>query len=109
MIVKTYDFMDFVEEFEAYDRGNCFSDEALEELFNYYDDLGMNFEMDAIGICCDWTEYSDLDDYANDYMKESDFEEFEESEYIDAIWSHIKKNAPYYFKLSNGGVLFMNY
>lgn len=109
MIVKTYDLHDFKREFERYDRGNQFSDEALEELFNYYNGFCDNIEMDVIGICCEWTEYEDLDDYANDYMQESDFEDLEEWEYTRAIWSHIESNAPYYLRLSNGGVLFMNY
>ena len=60
----------FKESFKAHGRRNQFSDEALNYLFDYYEELdescGMETELDVIAICCDWTEYWDeelIDEY----------------------------------------------
>ena len=47
---------DFMDEFHRMGRGDQFSYEALEALFDFYDELE-DFELDAIAICCEWTEY----------------------------------------------------
>ena len=55
----TVDQSTFVRQFEAYGRADQFSYEALEALFEYYDELE-DFELDVIAICCDWIEYEDM-------------------------------------------------
>ena len=55
----TVDQATFVRQFEAYGRADQFSNEALEALFEYYDELE-DCELDVISICCDWTEYEDM-------------------------------------------------
>ena len=52
----------FVDMFNNYGRGDQFSYEGLQTLFAWYDCLGdENMELDIIAICCDWTEYDNLD------------------------------------------------
>ena len=50
---------------------NKFSYEGLHALFEYIeqveDDIGEEFEFDMVGICCDYTEYDSLEDFAHDY------------------------------------------
>ena len=108
MIVKTFDLYDFKREFERYDRGDVFSDEALEELFNYYDDFGEPYELDVIEICCNWTECETLDDYVHDYMDESDLEGLDDDEREEAILNDLD-NKTYFTRLGNGSVLIQNY
>lgn len=108
MIVKTFDLYGFKREFENYYRGNVFSDEALEELFNYYDDFGEPYELDVIDICCNWTEYESLDDYANDYMDENDLEGLDDDERDDAIWNYLDSRT-YFVRLGNGNILIINH
>lgn len=52
-------------------RDDQFSREALEALFEYYEELsedtGEHIELDVIGICCEWCEYEDNDALFNDY------------------------------------------
>lgn len=59
-IIKTVYFNDFVREFEAYGRGNNFSYSGLRALFDYLEELseqcGKDFELDVVGICCDYRE-----------------------------------------------------
>lgn len=65
MIVKTLNFYDFRMAFYNAGREDDFTYDALEVLYNYYetvsDETGEPFEMDAVGICCDWMEFSDLE------------------------------------------------
>jgi hypothetical protein len=50
---------------------NNFSYEGLHALFEYIeqveDDIGEEFELDVVGICCDYTEYDNLEDFNADY------------------------------------------
>ena len=108
MIVKTFDLYDFRREFERYDRGNRFSDEAMEELYNYYDDLGEPYELDVIEICCNWTEYENLEEYVKEYMNESDFEGMDDDEKEEIIIDNLDNNT-YFTRLDNGGLLIQNY
>ena len=41
-------------------RGEQFSYEALEALYEYYNELDV--ELDVVGICCEWAEYDSLDE-----------------------------------------------
>lgn len=50
----------FRDEFRAYGRGDQFSYHALGALFDWYDNLGEDIELDVIAICCDWGEYDDV-------------------------------------------------
>ena len=64
---------------------NKFSYEGLHALFEYIeeveDDIGEEFEFDMVGICCDYTEYENLNDFNADYGSEGktyDFDEIQE-------------------------------
>lgn len=110
MLKKTIGLNDFIREFEECGRDNQFSTEALEELFNYYDNNDFETELDVIAICCDWVEYETLEDYADDYMSKYDFEWCEsEEERKEIIEAHIADNSPYHFWIGNDGVLIMSY
>jgi hypothetical protein len=50
----------FSNAFEQAGRRNQFSRDALELLFNYFDDMGDNVELDVVAICCEFEE-SDAD------------------------------------------------
>jgi hypothetical protein len=50
----------FMERFKEMGRGDQYTYEALEALYNYYDslseDIGEDIKLDVIAICCDWHE-----------------------------------------------------
>lgn len=84
-------FMDGIQRIRPED----FSYEAREALFEYYEqlseDMGEDIEFDPISICCEWTEYADLEALKRDYPDVEDFE---------------CMNARYYtIELTNGGLL----
>ena len=46
----------FIDAFKQSSRAEQFSYEALEAIFNYYEEMGDDVEFDPVGICCDWQE-----------------------------------------------------
>lgn len=107
MIIKQFGLYNFKREFERYNREDNFSDEALNELFDYYDSFSEPYELDVIEICCNWTEYETLEDFVKDYMDESDFEGLDEYEKENLIFEELANNT-HYIKLS-AGILIQNY
>ena len=60
MFYETVTKHHFIDAFkQSAERADQFSYEALEQLFQYYDDLGDdgNIKFHMIGICCEWSEY----------------------------------------------------
>jgi hypothetical protein len=63
-------------------RPEQFSYDALRALFDYYEgleeDTGEQIKLDAIAICCDWTEYESIEafrrEYGEDYETIADIE-----------------------------------
>lgn len=59
---QTINLYQFRDAFNKMDRGNQFSYEGLEILFDWFEDLeqmeGQEIELDVIAICCDYSEAS---------------------------------------------------
>ena len=56
---------------------NNFSYEGLHALFEYFEEFdpeldGIEIEFDMIGICCDYSEYDDLEDFNQQYSHVKD-------------------------------------
>jgi len=62
---------DFCQAFKDYDRDNNFTWEGRQALFDYLTELeestGEEWELDVIAICCDFSEYEDLDELKKEY------------------------------------------
>jgi hypothetical protein len=58
LTMNIWDFKKVMREIDTY--ANNFTDEGLELLFEYLEDLGGDIEMDTIAICSDWTEYKNI-------------------------------------------------
>lgn len=74
MIIKSINTFDgFRSEFIAYGRGDQFSYNALKVLFDWYEELsdgmGGEYELDVIGICCEWSEY-DRSEFTDEELEE---------------------------------------
>lgn len=60
MIIQTISTASqFRNAFEACGRGDQFSYDALNMLFEYFDDCGEQVELDPIAICCEFDEMSE--------------------------------------------------
>ena len=83
---QTINLSDFRDAFRDYDRKENFSYEGLELLYDMFEEVDPEMELDVIAICCDYSEddwqsiadnYSiDLDDCEDDDEKEKIVEEY---------------------------------
>ena len=69
--------------------------EYLEELS---DDTGEDYEVDIVGICCDYSMSESVDDFWNEYGKYSsidpeEWEEMDEEEKLEAIEEYLQDNT----------------
>ena len=97
MIYKQINKYEMIEAFRRYEgrlktsetHGN-FTEEAIEVLFDYYDDLE-NYELDVIGICCEWTQYDDIDEVKETYLdtKQETYDSDDVFEYLEDNTYHI--------------------
>ena len=93
MLVTTIDNGYQLEQlFRVCGRENHFSYEGFNALYDYLDEysdeVGEDFKVDVIALCCDFTEYSSWEELYNDYSysynNESEtFEELEENNGLD--------------------------
>ena len=69
-------------------RPNNFSYVGLNALFDYLEqyekDCGEELELDVDALCCDFTEYENLEEYQNAYNAE-DYETIEDIEYCTTV------------------------
>lgn len=74
MLYQEISKTDFVDQFHKMDRSNNFSYEGLQALYGYFEELSddINIEFDVIAICCDFTEYENLEEFNRDYGKNFD-------------------------------------
>lgn len=77
-------FSDFTARFHRMDRGNQFSHQALQALFDYLEaleeDTGESIGFDCIALCCEYTEYENLEEFQSNYGILPDKEDFDDLE-----------------------------
>jgi len=78
---------EFIDAFEEMGRGNNFSYEGKKALYNYLEDYeeqtGEEIELDIIAICCEYTEYENIEEFNDNYGK--DCESIEDIEYYTQV------------------------
>jgi len=83
MIVQAVSETMFIKEFDIVGREDNFSFEARRELFEYFnslsDDTGQPFELDALAICCDFSEDT-VDDIIENYSLHDIVQDIEDDE-----------------------------
>lgn len=71
MIIKRVNFNDFLEEFEKHGREDNFSYEGKKALYDYLNELSEDIEkpieLDVVALCCEFTEYDNIDQFNKDY------------------------------------------
>jgi len=63
---KTIDSQDFIQAFRDYNRQDNFSIDGLKALFEMFEEIDSDMELDVIAICCDYSE-SDAQDIADNH------------------------------------------
>ena len=78
----TIDEYDFRNAFVSMNRDNHFSYTGLSALFEYLKSLeegtGEEMNLDVIGLCCDYTEYSSVEEAAQDWQIQDILEDLRE-------------------------------
>lgn len=71
---KTINEYQFSDAFVEMGRENQFSYEGRKALFNYLEqyeeETGSEMELDVIALCCEFTEYENIEEFNNNYGKE---------------------------------------
>lgn len=93
----------FQREFEAHGRGNQFSYEGLDLLFDYLEEIDPSYELDVIGLCCDYSEEMPLD-IAQNYSVDVDSED--EGAILDAVMAHLDENTSVVGVTSSGSIIY---
>ena len=79
---QTVNITDFVNAFEKM-RPSNFTYEGLECLYNYLidfeQDTNTEIELDVIALCCDYSEYKNLDEYKQNYSSINSIKDIKDS------------------------------
>ena len=81
-MIRTINEYDFIDAFKKMGREGNFSNDGLVALYEYLemleDDTGQPIELDVIALCCEFTEYDNLEEFQADYSE--DYETIEDIE-----------------------------
>ena len=69
MITETLTKSQFSDAFNKMGRGEQFSYAARNLIYDYLDEFE-SYELDVIGICCEFAEYENLEEFQTEYGKE---------------------------------------
>lgn len=108
----TVNFYDFKNAFNNI-RPDNFSNEALEVLFDYFEqleeDIGEQIELDVIAICCEYCE-EPIQDFIENYSLEEETEGLEEDELLEFIRDHLHNSSEFIgFTNNDQSVVYRNY
>ena len=71
LTAKIFNAHDLHSLFKSYGRGEQYSRDGFRFLFDYLeslsDDMGEDIVLDVVSICCEWTEYDDIDSAVEAY------------------------------------------
>ena len=107
-MIKTITEWDFINSFDKIDRSENFSVAGRKALFNWFteleEDSGMAYQMelDPIAVCCEYSEYADVNELKGDYQVPEEYEDDDEVlEYF--------RNETIVLELANGGLIIQSY
>lgn len=89
----------FRDEFRQAGRQDQFSYEALNMLYEYFEDIDPDMELDVVAICCDYSEddWADIaDNYGIEYENDTDG--------LDAVRKYLEENTALVGETSSGFV-----
>ena len=101
-MIKTITEWDFINSFDEMNRSENFSVAGRKALFEMFEELSPDMELDPIAICCDFSEYKDLEELKNDYSYDEDLED------DDDILNYYREQTMV-LELANGGLVIQAY
>jgi len=101
-MIKTITEWDFVNAFDQMNRSENFSVAGRKALFNFLEEVSPGMELDPIAICCEFSEYEDINELKGDYPVPEDCEDDD-----DAL-NHFREET-LVLELDNGGLVIQAY
>lgn len=104
---------DFRDAFQRMDRGNQFSYEGLELIYDFLEECDPEAELDVIAICCDFTE-GDFQEVANELDQDEDeitqaCEGLDEQETAEKIAEFLSDKTTVLGVTSNNTIVYLNF
>ncbi len=96
---------DFVRAFTEMNRETNFSEEGRIALFDFLEEVNSDSELDVIAICCDFTEYSNLNELKQEYSHLLEGEDLEDDDEVLEFF----RDETVVLELSNGGVIIQQF
>ena len=96
---------DFVRAFTEMNRETNFSEEGRIALFDFLEEVNSDSELDVIAICCDFTEYSNLNELKAEYSHLLEDEGFEDDDEVLEFF----RDETVVIELSNGGIIIQQF
>lgn len=97
MIYQELNIHEFRGAFHHMGRGEQFSYEALGALYEMLEDMGGDYELDVIALCCEFTEYKNLEEFC----------EAHSGDY--SSWDDVADEALVVLQLDNGGAVVQDF
>jgi len=72
----------FRDRFRDMGRSEQFSYDALGALYDHLEEFDENMELDVIALCCDFTEYENLEELQKDYPDIKDFDDLRNHTFV---------------------------
>ena len=101
-MIQTITITDFINAFDRAGRSANFSIAGLTAIFDLLEDVNPDMELDPIAICCEFSEYKDLEELKQDYAYDEDLEE--DDEILDYY-----RDQTLVLELGNGGLVIQAY
>jgi hypothetical protein len=108
-MIQTINESQFIDAFKAMGRGDQFSYEALKLIYEYFEELDPDFDLDVIAICCDFEEahYSDVIGRYDTDILDTDFNT--EEEQIEFVRKYLEDNTSVVGESSYGTFVFTQF
>lgn len=105
-MIQTINSSQFHDAFYRMDRGNQFSYEALELIYQFFEDVDPNTKLDVIAICCEYTE-SSIEQIVRDYSIDCDF--IEDDEIESHVLEYLNEHTIVIGVTDNGDVVYQQF
>ena len=107
---NTINFTDFTDAFLNMNRQEQFTYEGKKALFEYLEEYeestGEEVELDVIALCCEYSEYSDIEELFNEYTNlfDDEFEAYEEDSIVEEF-----NNRTMVLNITGGGYIIQQF
>ena len=109
-MIKTLSIYDFRDAFKAAGRGEQFSYDGLEVIFDYIEsyeqDAGEQIELDVIALCCEWAEDT-VENIIRNYSIDCD--DVEDDEIQNYVIEYLEENTAHAMATDAGDIVYVQF